>query len=83
LINRAVPAKELDTAVAALASWICSKSPVAVRMGKAMFQRQRAMSLSDAYDYAGGVMAQNMMSDDACEGIDAFIQKRKPVWKGR
>ena len=48
-----------------------------------MFQRQRVMELSDAYDYAAVVMAENMMAEDACEGIDAFTQKRPPVWKGR
>ena len=83
LINRMVPDAELDEAVASLAAEICAKSPVAVRTGKAMFSRQRAMSLEDAYAYAGSVMACNMMAEDAVEGIDAFIGKRKPVWKGR
>ena len=41
------------------------------------------MSLEEAYAYAGNVMACNMMAEDAAEGIDAFIAKRKPVWKGR
>lgn len=83
LINRAVPADELDAAVDALVSTICAKSPVAVRTGKAMFQKQRSMSLADAYDYAGETMACNMMADDVLEGIDAFMNKRKPVWQGR
>ncbi|TEA77847.1 enoyl-CoA hydratase [Allopusillimonas ginsengisoli] len=83
LINRAVPADELDAEVTALVEAICGKSAVAVRMGKAMYRRQLGMDLSQAYDYAGQVMADNMMAEDAAEGIDAFIQKRPPVWKGR
>ncbi|PVE22896.1 enoyl-CoA hydratase [Microvirga sp. KLBC 81] len=83
LINRVAPDAELDAAVASLTSAICSKSPVAIRTGKAMFGRQRSMSLEEAYSFAGQVMACNMMAEDAAEGIDAFIGKRKPVWKGR
>lgn len=83
LINQAVTLDQLDAAVDALVQSICSKSPVAVRTGKAMYHRQRGMNLSDAYDYAGQVMAQNMMAEDVGEGIDAFMQKRHPVWKGR
>ena len=83
LVSRVAPDAELDEAVAALTASICAKSPVAIRTGKAMFSRQRSMSLEDAYSYAGNVMACNMMAEDAAEGIDAFIEKRKPVWKGR
>ncbi|HEY7384917.1 MAG TPA: enoyl-CoA hydratase [Beijerinckiaceae bacterium] len=83
LVNRAVADGDLDEAVASLTADICAKSPVAVRTGKAMFARQRTMSLEDAYAYAGNVMACNMLAEDAAEGIDAFIAKRKPVWTGR
>jgi enoyl-CoA hydratase/carnithine racemase len=83
LVNRTVPDSDLDEAVKSLTAEICSKSPVAVRTGKVMFNRQRAMNLEDAYTYAGQVMAGNMMAEDAAEGIDAFIGKRTPVWKGR
>jgi enoyl-CoA hydratase/carnithine racemase len=83
LVSRMAPDAGLDEAVTALTAAICSKSSVAVRTGKAMFARQRAMSLADAYAYAGKVMAGNMMAADAAEGIDAFIAKRKPVWTGR
>jgi enoyl-CoA hydratase/carnithine racemase len=83
LVNRVAPDAELDEAVEALTASICAKSPVAIRTGKAMFSRQRSMSLEEAYAYAGNVMACNMMAEDAAEGIDAFIEKRKPVWKGR
>jgi len=83
LVSRMAPDAELDAAVAALTAEICAKSPVAIRTGKAMFNRQRFMSLEEAYAYAGNVMACNMMAEDAAEGIDAFIGKRKPEWKGR
>ncbi len=83
LINYAVAPDQLDAAVDSLVQAICSKSPVAVRTGKGMYHRQRGMGLGDAYKYAGDVMAKNMMAEDVSEGIDAFMQKRHPVWKGR
>jgi len=83
LINHAVPLDKLDQAVQALTQTICGKSPVAVRTGKTMYRRQHGMGLSEAYDYAAQVMAGNMMAEDVAEGIDAFMQKRHPVWKGR
>lgn len=82
LINRAVPADRLDAEVQALVDVIAAKSPVAIRTGKAMYKRQASMGLYEAYEYASDVMAGNMISNDACEGIDAFIQKRAPVWTG-
>ncbi|WP_066457479.1 enoyl-CoA hydratase [Castellaniella caeni] len=78
LINHAVPEAELDQAVAGLVDSILAKSPVAVRTGKAMVYRQLAMPLAQAYDYAAGVMARNMLADDVSEGIDAFMEKRPP-----
>jgi enoyl-CoA hydratase/carnithine racemase len=83
LISQVAPDSELDSAVAALTAEICAKSPVAIRTGKAMFNRQRGLGLEEAYRYAGSVMAGNMMAEDAAEGIDAFMAKRKPEWKGR
>ncbi len=83
LVNRVAADAGLDAAVAALTADICAKSPVAIRTGKAMFSRQRSMGLEEAYAFAGDVMACNMMAEDAAEGIDAFIGKRRPEWKGR
>lgn len=82
LINRAVPLEQLDDEIRKLTDSICAKSSVAVGMGKQMFYRQLEMGLEGAYQLAAETMACNMMSDDAAEGIDAFMQKRKPVWKG-
>src|SRR5262249_54920912 len=83
LVNRVVSAGELDGAVADLADRIAAKSAVAVATGKRLFYRQRDLDLGAAYDVAAETMACNMMADDAGEGIDAFMQKRAPVWKGR
>ena len=83
LINRVAPVEYLDEVVNELAGVILDKSPVAVTTGKQMFYRQLEMGLTDAYDFAGEAMADNMMAEDAREGIDAFIQKRPPHWRGR
>jgi enoyl-CoA hydratase/carnithine racemase len=83
LINRAVPAEELDAAVKQLTDSIAAKSPVAIRTGKSMFYQQLENVLSGAYEFAADKMACNMMAEDAGEGIDAFIAKRKPEWKGK
>ncbi len=72
---------DLNAAVADKVAQILSKSPAAVRFGKSMFHPQRQMALEDAYDFAGDVMAENMLSPDAGEGIDAFLAKRKPIWQ--
>ena len=82
LVNRVVPSDALDAEVERLAQSILAKSAIAIRIGKGMFYEQLEMGLSEAYDYAGEVMACNMMSEDAGEGIDAFMQKRKPTYKG-
>lgn len=83
LINHAVPAADLDAAVADMAGVIASKSPLTLAIGKEAFYRQVEMSLEDAYTYASKVMARNMAARDASEGIDAFLEKRQPTWQGR
>lgn len=83
LINRVVPADRLDAAVDELADSIKSKSRVTVTSGKRMFYEQLNMPLQEAYRFAGDVMAKDMMSEDAAEGISAFVEKRKPVWRDR
>ena len=82
LVNRVVPESALDAAVAALAAQIAGKSPLTVAIGKEAFYRQAEQSLADAYAYASDVMVRNMLARDAAEGIDAFLEKRAPVWTG-
>ncbi len=81
LVNEVVAAADLELATQALAAKIAAKSAHSIRLGKDMFYQQLRMDLADAYAYASERMACNMDSHDAREGIDAFIQKRKPEWK--
>lgn len=83
LVNEVVVAGELVSATRELADKIAAKSAHAIALGKEMFYRQLPMDLSAAYAYAGERMTCNMDSHDAREGIDAFIEKRKPKWKDR
>ena len=83
LINRVAPDDKLDNALQELVDNIIGKSSVVVRTGKKMFYKQLDKHMDDAYQFASDVMAKNMMLDDALEGLEAFEEKRKPVWKGR
>jgi enoyl-CoA hydratase/carnithine racemase len=83
LVNRVVPDDELDGEVKKLTDAIIAKSPVAIASGKRMFYRQLEQGLTGAYALASEVMACDMMTEDAQEGIDAFIEKRPPEWRGR
>ncbi len=82
LVNRVVPQDQVMSEALAFAAKIAEKSPTTVALGKAAFYVQAEMSLKEAYDYASKVMTQNMMARDAAEGIGAFLEKRKPEWKG-
>jgi enoyl-CoA hydratase/carnithine racemase len=83
LVNRVVPAHELDDAVGALARPIAGHSRAVNALGKRLFYEQLERGLADAYEVAGDGMACNMTFDDAAEGIDAFLRKRPPAWRGR
>jgi enoyl-CoA hydratase/carnithine racemase len=82
LVNRVVPEAGLHAAVAALAGQIAGKSPLTLAIGKVAFYRQAELPLEQAYAYASEVMVRNMLARDAAEGIDAFLDKRTPVWTG-
>jgi len=83
LINRVVPEEELDDSTLELAQKIASKSPLTLKIGKKAFYEQLNKDLKSAYDYCSKVMVENMMARDAEEGIDAFLEKRDPVWRGK
>ncbi len=80
LINRAVPAYQLDAVVDHYADRIAARSPRVIALGKKTFYSQIEMGVKPAYDLAGGSMACQMGLADAAEGIDAFLQKRPPQW---
>jgi enoyl-CoA hydratase/carnithine racemase len=81
LINQVVSNDALDQHVLAVASLIASKSRKTLAIGKSAFYKQKEQSLEDAYATCSKVMTENIMIDDAKEGIDAFVNKRKPEWK--
>jgi enoyl-CoA hydratase/carnithine racemase len=80
LVNRVVSAGELDAAVAKLTDIITTRSAWVVATGKRTFYQQVDRGLEGAYELTGEVMARNLLHEDAAEGIDAFLGKRKPRW---
>ena len=83
LVNRVVPPGTARDAALTLAELIAQKSPQAIRFGKQAFHHQAGMNLADAYRSAAAVMTENMLAEDAVEGIAAFLDKRKPLWRER
>lgn len=81
LVNRTVALEDLQDATLELARKIASKSSMTLATGKRAYYHQRDMPLAQAYDYASGVMVENMLARDAQEGIGAFIEKREPKWQ--
>jgi enoyl-CoA hydratase/carnithine racemase len=82
LVNRVVPADQLDAAVAEFTAAIVSSSPLVMRLGKRAFYEQYALPEPEAYRQATELMTQNAGCHDAQEGITAFLQKRPPTWTG-
>lgn len=80
LINRTAPPGDLTDQTRALADQVAAKLTAAVRIGKRAFYEQAEMPIDAAYAHTAEVMAENMMWRDTSEGIDAFLQKRKPDW---
>ncbi|MGE0232630.1 MAG: enoyl-CoA hydratase [Flavobacteriaceae bacterium] len=83
LINAVAEDGEAVSRALDWAADIAAKSPLTVRIGKEAFYRQLEMPLADAYLYTADVMTRNMLAEDAEEGIDAFLTKRKAEWRGR
>jgi enoyl-CoA hydratase/carnithine racemase len=80
LVNRVVPGEQLDAEVERLVASIIAKPKVAIAMGKELFYRQLETGIESAYQMAGQTMACNMMDAAAQEGVQAFMDKRKPNW---
>ncbi len=83
LVNRVVPAADLDAEIAKFTDVIVARSAATIALGKRVFYQQIDAGLDSAYSLAGGAMASNMGFADAAEGIDAFLGKRPPVWQNR
>ena len=80
LVNRVASAEALDGEVESLLAAIVAKPRVAIALGKHLFYRQIETGTADAYEDAGRTMACNMMEPTTLEGVQAFIEKRKPDW---
>ena len=83
LINNNVSSKNLMQETLKLAKKVASKSSMTLKVGKHAFYAQSSLDLSEAYKYTSKVMLDNILKDDAKEGIDAFINKRDPEWKDK
>jgi enoyl-CoA hydratase/carnithine racemase len=83
LINDCFAKSQLNKEVLKIAKTIASKSSLTIKIGKQTFYNQLEMPLRKAYAYTSKMMTQNMMAMDAKEGVSAFLEKRKPIWKNK
>jgi enoyl-CoA hydratase/carnithine racemase len=83
LVNKVVPLEKLEAETLAFAQKIINKSPLAVKMGKQYYYQMINMPFSQKFAYSSEIFARLCTSEDAKEGVDAFISKRKPVWRGK
>jgi enoyl-CoA hydratase/carnithine racemase len=81
LVNKVVPPEKLEEETMALANKLAEKSPLALQMGKEAFYGMSDLEYGKALTYTNEVFAALCMTEDAKEGVDAFLQKRKPKWK--
>lgn len=82
MVNRVVPYEKLDEAVAELAGRIKNFSPAVLKLGRDAFYAMSDMELDKALEYLRNMLTINTLTEDAKEGVMAFIEKRDPNWKG-
>jgi len=83
LVNRVVPREELDAAVADLAAELVRGAPLALALGRRSYLEARAMEPRAAMAYLHGMLDLQVQTEDAAEGIAAFLERREPTWRGR
>jgi enoyl-CoA hydratase/carnithine racemase len=83
LVNRVVPAAELDAAIRHFVDRILARSASVIALGKRAFYAQMDRTLPEAYALTSEAMTCNLADPDAAEGIDAFLEKRAPEWNRR
>jgi len=83
LVNRVVPAAQLEELTMALANEIADRSPAAIALGLHAFYRSQDMEFEPQLRYLQSELGRVLALEDAAEGIAAFFGKRKPVWKGK
>ena len=81
LINKVFSKNSLKSEVLKIASMLSEKSNQSIIIGKEAFYQQLDMQIEEAYKYTSMIMTKNMALMDAKEGINAFLEKRKPKWK--
>ncbi|MBS3918352.1 MAG: enoyl-CoA hydratase/isomerase family protein [Deltaproteobacteria bacterium] len=83
LVNKVVPAEKLEEETFAFAQKLIAKSPVAIEIGKKFYYQMIDMPFRQRFVLNSEIMARLCITEDAQEGVKAFIEKRKPVWKGK
>jgi enoyl-CoA hydratase/carnithine racemase len=83
IVNRVTAPQEFDAAVADWAGKLAAKSPLLMRLGKDALYAQQDLAFAEALEYLRGELATALSTDDAREGVTAFLQKREPRWTGR
>jgi enoyl-CoA hydratase/carnithine racemase len=83
LVSRVVPAGDLDKNIEGVLNALSQKSPAGMRIGQQAFHRADSMALDEALDYLSGMLAEVASTEDAREGITAFMEKRPPRFIGR